>query len=112
MLVHDTSSCGNLPTYKISKDYVKRQKSYGPYKTMVQNIIKNDLEVKCQGQTRWYVTHRLVVTNPHSTYLRPMSKDKKIMAQASFAENNRKNKNRMKNSWLTICLPSMKGRQN
>ena len=50
MLARYTPPSSDLSIYQISKVYVKRQKCYGPDKTMAQNIIKNYLEVKGQGQ--------------------------------------------------------------
>ena len=46
IMVHDISSYGHAHTYQISLTYLKRQKSYGPYK-LCQLF---DLCVKGQGQ--------------------------------------------------------------
>ena len=47
-------------------------------------------KVKVQRRSLRYATHHLMVMHPHTIYHWPISKDKKVMVQTSFAEKKRK----------------------
>jgi hypothetical protein len=51
-----------------------------------------ELEVKVPRRSLQYTTHQLMVMHPHTKYHLPISKDKNVMAQTSFAEKKRKKK--------------------
>jgi hypothetical protein len=47
-------------------------------------------KVKVPRRSLQYATHHLMVMHPHTIYHWPISKDKKVMVRASFAEKKRK----------------------
>jgi hypothetical protein len=47
-------------------------------------------QVKVPWRSLRYATHRLMVMHPHTKYHWPISKDKNVMVQTSFAEKKQK----------------------
>jgi hypothetical protein len=68
IMVHDTPPYGHAPTYQTSLTYLERQKCYGPDKKILFKKQLFDLEVKGQGRSLRYATHRLMVMHPHTKY--------------------------------------------
>ena len=50
------------------------------------------LRSKVKWRSLWYVTHRLMVMQPHTKYNWPIWKDKNIMVRTSFTEKKQKRK--------------------
>ena len=81
-------------------------------------------KVKVPRRSLRYATNCLMVMHPHTKYHWPISKDKKVMVQTSFAEKKQKKRkrrkkwkrrkkrkiSRRKNQTKTICLPSFEGK--
>jgi acyl-CoA thioesterase FadM len=83
-MVRNTSSGGGLPTCKIYKACLERQKSYSPDTICYGRTEQFDLEVKVQGHQQWYATHRLEVVYLHVKYEKPIFNEKKVTAQTRF----------------------------
>ena len=53
-------------------------------------------KVKIPRRSLQYVTHRLMVMHPHTTYNWPIWKDKQVMVRTSFAEKKQKRKKKIR----------------
>jgi hypothetical protein len=111
IMVRDTPPYSHAPTYQISLTYLERQKCYGPDKKIPfkNNYLTLRSKVKVPQRSLRYVTHRIMVMHPHTTYNWPIWKDKKVMVWTSFAERRSERRSGRTNQTKTICLPSFEG---